>query len=214
MKKQILCALASALLALLSSSMPQRQYAFVPYNAEAAVAYARAHVTQRDSRYPNLSSNCTNFVSQCLVAGGFAMDTPLPVTPGRRATIDKTADYWYSSYVQPSPEQPPCYRTSTAFTVTTNFVRYWTVNRGMPLQSFENTFSGRASLLLYVEPGDVVLIYAGNGVPAHLGLVTRVEATDAFYCANTNDRYEASICTLNLDVYPRFGVIKMQQEDL
>lgn len=214
MKKQFVCVLASALLVLLSSSMPQRQYAFVPYNAQAAVAYARAHVTLRDGHYPNFSSNCTNFVSQCLVAGGFTMDTPLPASLSRRATIDKTADYWYSTFVQPNPAQPPYYRTSTAFTVTTGFVRYWTLNRNMPLQSFENTFGGRQRLLAYAEPGDVVLIYANSGIPAHLGLVTRVEATDAFYCANTNDRYEASICTLNLDVYPRFGVIKMQQEDL
>ena len=48
------------------------------YDREAAVAYARAHVDERNGDWHDYSGeggNCQNFVSQCLLAGGIPMDT-------------------------------------------------------------------------------------------------------------------------------------------
>jgi len=47
------------------------------YNRAGAVEYARTWAFKRNPRYADFSKmggDCTNFISQCLVAGGFAMD--------------------------------------------------------------------------------------------------------------------------------------------
>jgi hypothetical protein len=49
----------------------------VPYNREAAVSYARKWAMARNPNYynyHNLGGDCTNFVSQCLLAGGGVMN--------------------------------------------------------------------------------------------------------------------------------------------
>ena len=49
----------------------------IPYNREAAVVYARKWAMLRNPRYYNfdkLGGDCTNFVSQCIHAGGGVMN--------------------------------------------------------------------------------------------------------------------------------------------
>ncbi len=49
----------------------------VPYDRDAAVAYARRWALSRNPRYYNfdkLGGDCTNFVSQCIFAGGGVMN--------------------------------------------------------------------------------------------------------------------------------------------
>jgi hypothetical protein len=51
--------------------------ALVPYDRDAAVAYARRWAMSRNPRYYNfdgLGGDCTNFVSQCIFAGGGVMN--------------------------------------------------------------------------------------------------------------------------------------------
>ena len=48
------------------------------YDRQAAVAYAKQWVTDRNDEWPDYSmsgGNCQNFVSQCLLAGGIPMDS-------------------------------------------------------------------------------------------------------------------------------------------
>ena len=46
------------------------------YSNSAAVTYARTWANSRNSTYNSYANDCTNFVSQCLVAGGLAMSAP------------------------------------------------------------------------------------------------------------------------------------------
>ncbi len=49
-------------------------FAATYYNANAAVRYALAHAENPDfDNYPDLGLNCTNFISQCMIAGGWNM---------------------------------------------------------------------------------------------------------------------------------------------
>lgn len=45
------------------------------YNRTAAVNYAFQYATTPNSAYTNFSRDCTNFISQCLLAGGISMHT-------------------------------------------------------------------------------------------------------------------------------------------
>lgn len=52
------------------------------YNASSAVNYADTYAKARNSAYRNFSSDCTNFVSQIMIAGG----------------LSKNANWYYHGY--------------------------------------------------------------------------------------------------------------------
>jgi hypothetical protein len=60
----------------------------IPYRREAAVAYAERWWNEPNPAYENFEVNCTNYVSQCLFAGG----APMNYT-GRRPS-----GWWYKGY--------------------------------------------------------------------------------------------------------------------
>lgn len=180
------------------------------YDPDAAVAYARRFVKSRNRAYAETDQNCTSFVSQCLVAGGLAMDDSPPPQAGQRLVVDNAPQSWYSSSILGEVESPPLYRMSTAFCRTSDFCSYWTKNRGMEEKSYDNTYEGRDSLIREAYPGCVVLLYDSQGRIAHLGLVSQVEESDLWYCGNTSDRLDFSVCSLSSTEYPTFGVIFMR----
>jgi hypothetical protein len=45
----------------------------VPFNRDAAAAYARKWALSTHGDYPRFDNDCTNFVSQALLAGGWTM---------------------------------------------------------------------------------------------------------------------------------------------
>ena len=60
------------------------------YDVEKAVEYARTYALKRNPDYPAFENNCTNFVSQCLVAGGISMiGKEKPSDTKRLQTVDK-----------------------------------------------------------------------------------------------------------------------------
>lgn len=70
--------------------------AFAAYNGTKAANYAKNHATSYNSNYPSFSSDCTNFVSQCVHAGGISMDY-IPTDSIKYSHIDdifKTKSYW------------------------------------------------------------------------------------------------------------------------
>jgi hypothetical protein len=179
------------------------------YDRAAAVAYAESYALKRNPAYADLEQNCTNFVSQCLVAGGMTVDEGSPPSTSERITYEKTVKSWYSRTAPGAAEKPPHFSVSTSFVRTEDFTAYWQNVIGVPYYEYENTFTGLEQLIAATRPGDIVILYDAKGQVAHLGLVTAVEAYNAFYCGNTEDRLEMSICDLRREVYPRFGVLAL-----
>jgi vancomycin permeability regulator SanA len=180
------------------------------YDSDVAVTYARRFAKSRNRAYAETDQNCTSFVSQCLVAGGLAMDDSPQPQGGQRLVVDDAPQSWYSSCISGEVGSPPSYRMSTAFCRTSDFCSYWTKSRGMEERSYDNTYEGRESLIHEAYPGCVVLLYDSQGQIAHLGLVSRVEESDVWYCGNTSDRLDFSVCSLSSTEYPTFGVIFMR----
>ena len=79
----------------------------LPYNPRAAVAYAHEWAFKRNPKYgdfEDLGGDCTNFVSQCLIAGGAVMNMAKDVgwfyhSMGSRAAGWTSASYLYKFLV-------------------------------------------------------------------------------------------------------------------
>lgn len=69
------------------------------YSRDDASDYAKKHATNYNSSFPKFTSDCTNFVSQCVAAGGLKMKH-IPSSKIGYSHIDdiyKTKYYWASS---------------------------------------------------------------------------------------------------------------------
>ena len=66
----------------------------IKYNPKKAVKYAKKYAEKYNKRkYKVIENNCTNYVSQCIHAGGLRMTYPKKIKYNNKAT--KTKDYWY-----------------------------------------------------------------------------------------------------------------------
>lgn len=68
----------------------------IPYNRDAAVAYARKWALGRNPEYYNFDSvggDCTNFVSQCIYAGSLTMNYTPVLGWYYRSSYDRTASW-------------------------------------------------------------------------------------------------------------------------
>ena len=136
------------------------------YDPSAAVSYAHTWVSNttelRNPEYPDYSSDCTNYVSQCLAAGGIEETRPSPVPSG----IYATSNYWYCDKVGTSTWKvsTPWLRVSS----TNNFHDYWAPKIRDANYEGDTTVSANADL------GDVVQIRnAGTLDRYHTTIVTK-----------------------------------------
>ena len=180
------------------------------FNPEAAVDYARLYSAERNRDYPEYELNCTNFVSQCLVAGGIAMDDGPEPDAKNRLKSEVSKDKWYCYSEQFAENRPPNHSVSTTFVATMDFIEYWTEIRGCELKQYSNTFDGKEEFLQDVSAGNIFLLYNNNNEIEHIGLITDVKDTDAFFCANTINRTDFSICNINGAVYPKLGILSIE----
>ncbi|MGL4345593.1 MAG: amidase domain-containing protein [Cellulosilyticaceae bacterium] len=77
----------------------------IPYNAAAAIGYAYRYAKNPNPKWHNYEQyggNCTNFISQCLFAGGMPFDTV--------GKSEASKWYWYSDQ-----ERTPSWTAATAF---------------------------------------------------------------------------------------------------
>jgi hypothetical protein len=141
------------------------------YDRENAVAYARRWAFARNPLFFNfteIGGDCTNFVSQCVLAGSCVMNF--------------TKDFgWY--YLSPDDRAP-------AFTGVEFFWRFFT---GDPEFSAANGGIGpfgREVPREEVEPGDVVQLAREEGAYYHTLLVSAVAENDILVAAHSNDAFD------------------------
>ena len=139
-----------------------------PYRREKAVAYARKWALGRNplfTDFTEIGGDCTNFVSQCLYAGGCVMDIGGDTS-------------WY--YINADERAP-------AWTGVDFLFRYLTGRDGYPeIDQRRGPFAfvvNRSGVI----PGDVVQISDEDGVFYHSLLVSEVEGGEIYVCAHTLD---------------------------
>lgn len=179
------------------------------YDRDAAVEYALEYSLKRNPDYPNLDNNCTNFVSQCLVAGGLEMDGYADPVTDSRIKFEEDDSKWYIISKDFQNERPPNYASSTSFMKSDTFIKYWSETRNKKFEEIDNNFSGREKFHTMVKLGDVVCLFDEKDYIRHIGIVTKIEGYEVYFSANTNDEQNKNFLMLNEDKYPTLGLLHM-----
>lgn len=152
----------------------------LPYNRAAAVAYAETWAHSRNPAYydfERIGGDCTNYVSQCLFAGGGVMNR----TP---------AFGWYYRSVN---DRAP------AWTGVEYLWRFLTANRG------PGPF-GREIAPAAVQPGDIVQLGRADGTFYHTPIVTAVTAGQILVAAHTFDAFDRPLSSYSFDRIRAFHI--------
>ena len=148
-----------------------------PYNRENAVAYARKYAFSQNSQFGNfagIGGNCTNFVSQCIYAGGCEMN------------YKPTFGWYYISLDERSP----------SWTGVEYFYNFITENADV------GPF-GRVVTREELELGDVIQLGREAEGYYHTLLVVGFDGEDILVAAQTDNAYARPLSTYTYD-FSRF----------
>lgn len=164
---------------------------YASYNASAAIAYARKYATSPNrTDYPYFSSDCTNFVSQCVFAGGMRM-YGAPKQIGHESTTDKwycdLFSEWHGNYEYVD------YGYSTSWSVAGDFYAYWRNQCASSGSAYSSS-----SVLARTTAGSVIhLVSLETGKIYHSIILTRKSGGTATYCAHSFDRLDKDFSTVD-----------------
>ena len=148
-----------------------------PYKRENAVAYARKFAFSQNSNFASfagIGGNCTNFVSQCIYAGGCEMN------------YKPTFGWYFISLDDRSP----------SWTGVEYFYNFITENTGV------GPF-GRIATRDELEIGDVIQLGREGEGYYHTLLVVGFDGEDILVAAQTDNAYARPFSTYNYD-FSRF----------
>lgn len=153
-------------------------YTFVPYNRAFAVEYARRWALSRNPLFPDfagIGGDCTNFVSQCLLAGTCIMNY--------------TPDFgWY--YISPTDRAPAWTSVEYLYDFLVGAPDFAAENGGVgPL--------GRPVTRRAVMPGDVIQLADNAGDYYHSVIVTEVSRDEILVCAHSDDSLDRPLSSYN-----------------
>ncbi len=144
------------------------------YKPSEASTYARNWAQSYNPAYKQQSNDCTNFVSQILMAGGLMGVTPQSV--GLPSGICSDTSYWY--YANQN-------QMSTSFIRVKDFYSFYSSR-----VSTSDTAS-KSAAISKVDEGDVVLLKrVTTGARYHAIYISKKTSTKAYYCGHTNPRLD------------------------
>lgn len=161
------------------------------YNRTNAINYAYAWWNGQNAAYPDFGSNdCTNFISQCVRAGGMVINGT-----GDGCRDESTTTEWYVE-----ANSPPIWclgsnrnwEWSSSWTVVYDFRVYFTVNNSFATTLGWTINPDTAKSLL--SPGDLVQLQTKQGdswVSYHNMIVTKETTTDllmTYHSTDTKDK--------------------------
>ena len=165
----------------------------VPYSAYSnnkAVAYAKKWAKDWNRAYGRHTADCTNFVSQCVFAGGKTMKKPSGTLP----LIKKTTNYWYSVRF-PNGRESFTYRESSSFINVGDFYTYWKQHGVKTVQ-----YSTKKKLQNGVVLGNVVQLKNGKGKWFHSIIITGGEKGARTYCGHSKPSLDQPISKISTAV--------------
>lgn len=146
----------------------------IPYNRQAAVAYANQWALGRNPKYKNfdgMGGDCTNFASQCLFAGCGVMNT----TPD--------VGWYYYSLANRAP----------AWSGVEELYRFLTTNARNPAAvGATGPYATETQDPRRIQPGDLVQLGDSTGHFYHSPVITRIAGPEQIFVAahtfDTKDR--------------------------
>ena len=149
-----------------------------PYDRQRAVNYAETWALRRNPLFLNFAGrggDCTNFTSQCLLAGS--------------CTMDFTTDFgWYSVNAD---DRAPAW-TSGGF-----FYDFITEQPVFASQNSGLGPFGREVRAREIQPGDFIQLADEAGDYYHTLIITGFEPNDILICAHTDDALNRRLSTYN-----------------
>ncbi len=149
-----------------------------PYNRERAVEYARTWALRRNPLFidfTGIGGNCTNFVSQAVLAGS--------------CTMNYTPDFgWY--YISPEERAP-------AWSSVESFYDFMTGKGEFPAQNGGAGPFAREVPREEAEVGDVVQYATADGDWYHTVMITLIEDGEIYVSAQSDDALDRPISSYN-----------------
>ncbi len=149
-----------------------------PYDRERAVLYAETWALSRNPLFLNFAGrggDCTNFTSQCLLAGS--------------CTMDFTPDFgWY--YISVNDRAPAWTSVDFFYDFLTEQPAFASENGGLGPY-------GREVGIEELELGDFIQLRNSMGEYYHTLIVTGFEPNDILICAHTDDALNRRLSTYN-----------------
>jgi hypothetical protein len=144
----------------------------MPFNREAATAYARKWALSTNPDYPRFDNDCTNFVSQCMLAGGWAM-------VGEHSYSNRKPDHvwWYGGSLLT--------RASYTWAGAQNFYNFLSISKRGRLVSDPTG----------LDRGDVVQM-AEDGHVHHSMFVVQKTGSDLLLCYHTDDHLDEPLSAI------------------
>lgn len=179
------------------------------YDVIKAVNYARTYALQANPEYPKFEENCTNFVSQCLLAGGILSSGEGEILKEKRWNISGEETDWYSISEVLEEDGLRHYSTTSNFINTDAFIRYFTTERGYEFTIYNNDYEGRMRCLNEVASGDVLILFNEDDTIAHVGIISGISENNVYFCANTTEHLDYGVFQISGKKYAQFGILHM-----
>lgn len=173
------------------------------YNGYDAGAYGRKYGNTSNPNYPHYpdlmhlsSTDCTNFVSQCLAAGGLSM---VGLSSAKEDTIIDSTTQWYCKTYERYTGQGAVYRY---FGLTTSWLRVPDFNSYMTKRigsSNVKTYTSLSALNSNCNVGDPVLLVNAAGSAYHAVIISTksTDYTRTCYSAHTNNHASEPITSFS-----------------
>jgi len=161
-----------------------RMLASLPYNRERAISYARRWALDRNPLFFDFTGrggDCTDFVSQCILAGCCVMNY--------------TPDFgWY--YISVEDRAPAWTGVEFFYDFITGASDFAAENGGTGPYGYEVPRRGMNGVPAVV-PGDVVQLADAEGDFYHTLFITDVEGSEIFVAAHSDDALDRRLSTYN-----------------
>ncbi len=168
-----------------------------PYDRERAVAYARRWAFSRNPLFVDftgIGGNCTNFVSQAILAGS--------------CTMNYTLDFgWY--YISPEERAPAWSSVEYFYDFMVGTESFASQNGGVGPFATEVERDG-------VEVGDVVQYANADGDWYHTVIVTGFDGDEILIAAQSDDALDRPVSSYQNAVYKRYlhiNGVRMEIDD-
>ncbi|MDO4282223.1 MAG: amidase domain-containing protein [Clostridia bacterium] len=184
------------------------QYDNSSYNFRKAVEYSNRYFMASNSDYLYFETNCTNFVSQCLVAGGIEPDfVDIDLGEDEFLKLIATNEKWYCKSYHFSDDKPDSFLISTSFIRVNDFIKYWEKTKNVRVDYYDLTEENIKKAEKQTHAGDVIAIFSTSDKTDHLAIVSDVNGFGIYYNSNTLNRKEYNLRYVSKNEYCRFAIM-------
>ena len=174
------------------------------YDKDKAINYAHNHYLNYNKKYNRHPKDCTNFVSQCVHAGGKKMKYKNYKKILQCKDMYKTTSYWYSHRYEKWRTNYYVYKwkETSAWVGVEDFCKYWRKHEAkITVTSSLNKMQNKA------VRGDVVQFYVKSKGWYHSTIVTAGKKGALKYCAHSNSRRDYKYFLLTKNNAEKYRII-------